>query len=64
MIKQLCCLTIDSSNKKYFDFLQLIEGKCSTGLVGWQIEEAIKLADASGDGEVDFDEFLHFVLAV
>mmetsp|Transcript_15802 Transcript_15802/g.34249 ORF Transcript_15802/g.34249 Transcript_15802/m.34249 type:complete len:191 (-) Transcript_15802:402-974(-) len=29
-----------------------------------EIEDAIKLADASGDGEVDFEEFLHFVLTI
>lgn len=28
-----------------------------------EIEQAIKLADASGDGEVDYDEFIQFVLS-
>ena len=28
-----------------------------------EIEDAIKLADASGDGEVDYDEFIKFVLS-
>ena len=27
-----------------------------------EIEDAIKLADSSGDGEVDYDEFINFVL--
>ena len=28
-----------------------------------EIEDAIKLADAGGDGEVDYDEFIQFVLS-
>jgi calmodulin len=28
-----------------------------------EIEDAIKLADRSGDGEVDYDEFIQFVLS-
>jgi calmodulin len=28
-----------------------------------EIDEAIKLADASGDGEVDYNEFIQFVLS-
>jgi calmodulin len=28
-----------------------------------EIEDAIKLADTSGDGEVDYDEFIQFVLS-
>eukprot|EP00899_Mesostigma_viride_P014047 jgi/Mesvir1/22643/Mv14078-RA.1 len=28
-----------------------------------EIEDAIKLADVSGDGEVDYDEFIQFILA-
>ena len=28
-----------------------------------EIEDAIALADASGDGEVDYDEFIQFVLS-
>ena len=27
------------------------------------LEHAIKLADKSGDGEVDYDEFIQFVLS-
>jgi len=27
-----------------------------------EIEDAIRLADTTGDGEVDYDEFIHFVL--
>ena len=28
-----------------------------------EIEDAIKLADSGGDGEVDYDEFIQFVLS-
>ena len=28
-----------------------------------EIEDAIKLADTGGDGEVDYDEFIQFVLS-
>jgi calmodulin len=28
-----------------------------------EIEDAIRLADSGGDGEVDYDEFIQFVLS-